>query len=170
MGTPAYVVPNVPLIPQDKGMACWYASTQMLVQWRREKTRSTEMGVPDPSDIPSAVAIYKGNNGLPFADFIRYAKTMGLTSVPGQSPTLDLIGGWLANYGPIWAAGYKVTPTQSYGHVFVIAGVADKQLYIHDPEPMNVGTRQWVAEDWLTTLLDIGRFADVTTNFLYIPT
>lgn len=169
MGVPTFVVPNVPLIPQDKGMACWYASTQMLVQWRRDKTQSSEMSVPDPSEISSAVDIYKANNGLQFADFIRYAKSMGLTAVPGQSPTLDQVWRWLNNYGPIWAAGYKVTPTNTYGHVFVIVGVADKQLYIHDPEPKNIGGKRWVTEDWLTSLLDVGRFDSVTTNFLYIP-
>jgi len=169
VATPVYVVPNVPLIPQDKGMACWYASTQMLVQWRRVKTQSTEIAVSDPSEVPTAVAIYKGNNGLPFADFVRYARSMGLTPVPAMTPTLDLVGSWLARFGPIWAAGYKVPPTHTYGHVFVIVGVADKQLYIHDPEPMNVGTKQWVAESWLDTLLSVGTFADVTTNFLYIP-
>lgn len=169
MSLPTYVVPKVPLIAQDQGMACWYASTQMLVQWRREKTQSSEMGRPDPSEVPSAVAQYKANNGLPFQDFIRYATLMGLTAVPGQSPTLDLIGTWLSDYGPIWAAGYKQTSTSRYGHVFVIVGVASGQLYIHDPEPVNVGGKRWVSEGWLDTLLEVASYPQVNTNFLYIP-
>jgi len=27
-----YIVPNMTLIPRQKNMACWYASSQMLIQ------------------------------------------------------------------------------------------------------------------------------------------
>jgi papain like cysteine protease AvrRpt2 len=170
MAVSRYIVPNVPLIAQDLGMACWYASTQMLIQWRRETTQSTEADLPDPSEVPDAVATYKANNGLSFAQFAAYSKMMGLVAVPGMSPTVETIADWLHVYGPIWAAGYKVTPTKKYGHVFVICGIGPGEIVLHDPEPVGVGTLLVTsAEDWLDTLLDIGRYGDVTTNFLHFP-
>ncbi len=169
MSVPNYIVPNVPLIPQELGMACWYAGTQMLIRWRREMTRSTEAALPDPSEVPAAVAVYKADNGLKFSDMITYAKLMGLEYVPGMSPTLEAIAGWLIDYGPIWAAGYKQTPTNKYGHIFVIVGVGPNQLVIYDPEPVHQGSVTYASSDWLDTLLDIGQFDDVVTNFLHCP-
>ena len=45
-----YLVSGVPLIPQSQNMACWYASAQMVIRWRREMTKSTESSIVDPSD------------------------------------------------------------------------------------------------------------------------
>lgn len=169
MAVPHYVVPNVPLIPQQSGMACWYASTQMLITWRRRITRSTEAALPDPSEVPDAVELYKENNGLSFSENIHFAKLMGLDYVPLMSPTLEAIAGWLFDYGPIWAAGYKETPTNRYGHVFVIVGVGPDQLVIYDPEPVHQGSVLYESPSWLDTLLDVGRFPEVVTNFLHCP-
>src|SRR5947209_272710 len=120
-----YVVDNVPLIPQDLGMACWYASAQMLIQWRRNLTQSTEAAFADPSELDSTVALYKANNGIPFTQMIDFGQRLGLQAIPPSSPTMDAVAGWLQYYGPIWTAGLKVTPTASYGHVVVILGIAD---------------------------------------------
>jgi hypothetical protein len=65
-------------------------------------------------------------------------------------------------------AGYKVTPTKRYGHVVVIRGASYSEFYVHDPEPMNVGTAEWKPQEWLGTVLEIGVFNDVCVNFLQI--
>ena len=31
-----YEVPSMTLIPQQKDMSCWYASAQMLIQWKMD--------------------------------------------------------------------------------------------------------------------------------------
>jgi hypothetical protein len=163
------VVQNVPLIPQDKGMACWYATAQMLIGWRRNSYRACEMGLPDPSDVPDLVNTYKANNGLSIGQMVQFAKLMGLAAVPPMCPTLDAIDNWLHDYGPIWAAGLKKTATSSYGHAFVIAGVGMDELFVHDPEPLNVGTAEWKPQTWLATLLSTGADWNMAFNFLHIP-
>jgi hypothetical protein len=150
-------------------MACWYASAQMLIQWRRGATQSTEAGLPDPSEVPDLVNIYKANNGLPFARMIEFAQMMGLTPLPLMCPTPDAVAQWVQRYGPLWVAGYKVvSPTRRYGHVVVIRGASDDEFYVHDPEPVNVGTAEWKPADWLGSVLEIGVFNDVCVNFLNI--
>src|SRR5262249_41991891 len=67
MAVATYLIPGVPLIPQDLGMACWYASTQMLIKWRRDQTQSTESDLPDPGELDETIKLYKANNGLPLA-------------------------------------------------------------------------------------------------------
>lgn len=164
----AYTEPNVPLIPQQLTMACWYASAQMLIRWRQESTQSSELAHPDPSDLPSEIARYAANNGLSLDSMITFAKSLGLQTVAPMTPTLPLVEQWIREHGPIWAAGKKVNAAgQAYGHVMVIVGVKGNHLYIHDPEPVGLGTAKWVDESWLTTLLELAP-AVIPTNFMYV--
>lgn len=164
----AYTEPNVPLIAQQLTMACWYASAQMVIKWRQEYTQSSEMAHPDVSEIPAEVAAYKANNGLALDQMINLSKELGLGMVPPMTPTLPLVEQWVREYGPIWAAGKKINAAgQAYGHAFVIVGVKGDQLYIHDPEPVKLGSARWVDESWLTTLLSLAPKV-MPTNFMYI--
>lgn len=165
----AYTEPNVPLIPQDLTMACWYASAQMVIKWRQEYTQSSEMAHPDVSEIPGEVAAYKANNGLALDMVMTLAQDLGLETVPPMTPTLPLIEQWVREYGPIWCCGRKTNEAtgQSYGHAFVIVGVKGDQIYIHDPEPVKVGSKKWVDASWLTNLLSLAPKV-LPTNFMYI--
>jgi ABC-type bacteriocin/lantibiotic exporter with double-glycine peptidase domain len=164
----AYTEPNVPLIPQQLSLACWYASAQMLIQWRQEFTQSCEIAHPDPSMLPDEVNRYKANNGLDLDQMMSFAKALGLQTVPPMTPTLPLVEQWVRQYGPVWAAGKKINAAgQAYGHAMVIVGVKGNQLYIHDPEPMKVGSARWVDESWLTTLLSLAPTV-MPTNFMYV--
>jgi hypothetical protein len=99
----------------------------------------------------------------------RYAMLLGLQTVPPMTPSPQAFSDWLSKYGPIWAAGQKITATNRYGHVFVITGYREDQLYIHDPEPVNIGGRRWVGFDWLVSLLEWGAGPGIETNFLHFP-
>jgi hypothetical protein len=150
-------------------MACWYASAQMVIQWRQNLTQSCEAAHPDPSNVPAAVATYKADNGLQFKDMIKFAGMLGLHPVPPQSPSPEAIYDWLYNYGPVWAAGQKVDGARKYGHVFVIAGIMGDQIYIHDPEPMNKGSKLVKNIDWLRELLETSTHPDFVMNFMHFP-
>jgi len=126
----AYTISDVPLIPQSKNMACWYASAQMLIQWRRSRTRMCETAHPDPSEVPALQAAYIANNGLPFSRTIELAKDLGLRPVPPMTPTPAAIEGWLRQHGPLWFAG--LFPS---GHAVVITGITAKEILINDPWP-----------------------------------
>jgi hypothetical protein len=69
-----YMVPNVPLIAQDNDKACWYASAQMLIQWRRHGMLSTLPGNPDPSEVPELAKRHSSGNSGPYSEDFRMAK------------------------------------------------------------------------------------------------
>ena len=125
-----YVVPRVPFIPQSQTWACWYASAEMLIQWKRETTLSTLAGHPAPSQIPELEAIQKANSGLQYAQVVRLAELLGLRSVRPQSATLAQIEQWLRQYGPLWTHGRK--------HIVVIAGAdpASDRIFVSPERPV----------------------------------
>jgi len=164
----AYTVTGVPLLPQTQSLSCWYASARMIVQWRRELCQQTFADEPAPDELPWAVSRQIANNGLQLVEMVHYASLLGFRTVPPQTPTLGGIEQWLRSYGPLWTAGLKVTATASYGHVVVIVGVTGSQILIHDPEPVNVGSRVWRPTSWLTTTLSLAT-QSIPTNFMHYP-
>jgi hypothetical protein len=71
----AYSIANVPLIPQTQNMACWYASAQMLIEWRRIRKQMCEIAHPYPSQVPQLESIFAANHGLPFGRTVELAKS-----------------------------------------------------------------------------------------------
>lgn len=170
-----YIVQNMILIPQDQTNACWFAATQMVVQWRRNKTQSTEMGLRDPSEVPAAVAAHRANNGLLWASMRRYAQMIGLKPLPLVSPSPELIASWLQWYGPIWTDGVPVDARGNIngtGHVVVISGIRNQnnstQIQIHDPWPPNKGNVSWRPINHLAGILSDGANLNRDTFFLRI--
>jgi hypothetical protein len=165
--TISYQVPNVPLIAQTKTWACWYASAQMLIEWKRDRSRATLKDNPDPSDIPETVRMHAANNGLAYSDVLKLAKLLGLKAVPPMSLSLFDIASLLQQYGPLWTHGTS--------HVIVLAGVNEglDRVLVHDPAPMNVGRKEW--RSYSTWFIYGGApdsqatDAGVAASFLYIP-
>lgn len=124
-----YVVPNMRLIPQDKTMSCWYASGQMVIEWRRRTARMTELAHPDPSQVARWQNMYTANPGIQNSQIISYAKDLGLVPVPPMSPTPETILMWLQRYGPLWVNGKF--------HITVIAGIKKNgskyEVLVFDP-------------------------------------
>lgn len=163
-----YIVPKVPLIPQTLDGACWYASAQMVIQWRREITQSCEMGILDPSEDSVTVAKWKANNGIGDKFILTLVSNLGLEAIPPMSATAQAISDWLKYYGPLWINGST--------HITVLAGIDVKksQVFIHDPLPVNKGTKEWRSMDWLYGMGSARRFdsLDPQTNsgvFLHCP-
>jgi len=132
-----YIVPRVPLIPQSKTWACWYAAAEMLIQWKRESVLSTLAAHPSPSQVPELEKVHAANSGLSYSQVLQLARHIGLLPIPPQSVPLDEIEDWLRLYGPLWTHGTQ--------HIIVICG-ADPQgdrIFVHDPWPPNVGCREW---------------------------
>jgi hypothetical protein len=159
-----YIVPNVPLIPQTQNMACWYASAQMVIQWRREKTQSSEMGIVDPSEDPPSVVLFRANNGLKDSQIVPLAKALGLELIPPVCPTPEILKSWLSSYGPLWTNGSV--------HITVITGIdlSAGRLFIHNPAPVGIGRREWKGLDWLSG--NEGSSLDPNTNagvFMHCP-
>jgi ABC-type bacteriocin/lantibiotic exporter with double-glycine peptidase domain len=131
----AYIVPGTKLIPQTMQMSCWYASAQMVVQWRRNRTRRTEARIEDPSEDPTLVTWKSKDGGISDAQVLTLARRLGLELVPPMSPTLDALESWLKQYGPLWTNGST--------HITVIAGIRGMDVLVYDPAPVNMGSIGW---------------------------
>jgi hypothetical protein len=143
-----YIVPGVPLIPQTLDGACWFASAQMLIQWRRGKMGMTESGLRDPAENIETIIKFAANHGISDRFILRLVADLGLVAVPPVCASVDAIGQWLHNYGPLWINGST--------HITVIAGIdyENELLFIHDPWPVNVGKREWRSMAWLDGIGD----------------
>jgi len=143
----SYAIHDVPLLPQSKNMACWYACAQMLIAWRRSRTLSCESAHPDPSDVPALEKEFIRNDGLPFGKIANLAQKLGLVEVPPQTPSPGFVASMLKAFGPLWFAG--LVPS---GHVMVITGVSDRSVSFNDPWPVDKGQRSTLKFD------DFGKF------------
>lgn len=162
-----YIVNDVPLIPQQKTMACWFASAQMLIQWKRNRAQATLSSHPDPSQVDETVRIEASNDGLQYEQVTRLAQLLGLRVVPPMSITLAGLERLLLEHGPLW--------THGTAHIIVIAGVnrnADK-VYVHDPWPPGKGAKEWRSYSrWFIHGDDGGNRGTsrhVQASFLYHP-
>jgi hypothetical protein len=163
-----YTVPSYVHIAQDKTMSCWFASAQMLIQWKRNRTQMTDSRHPDPSESPKWSKLYSDNTGITNARIREFANDMGFAYVPPMSPTPEAILGWLKMYGPLWVNGVR--------HITVIAGIRgprdNTDVLVLDPgRPIEVSgswrnLRQWYVLDKHSGR-DTG--SDVEAVFLRLP-
>ena len=134
-----YAVTDVPLIPQSKDKACWYASAQMLMAWRRSRRLSCEASHPDPSQVPALRTMFADNDRLSPSQIMELARSLGLRDVPPMTPSPGYLASMLRSYGPLWFAGYHPS-----GHVVVITGISNSDVSINDPWPVGTGARRTI--------------------------
>ena len=130
-----YVVPGMKLIPQSKTNACWYASAQMVIQWRNRRGRFCML--PSPAQVPSIHIWEVHNQTITNPQVIQLAKSLGLKTVFPASFSLAGIEELLRKHGPLWTNGVS--------HIVVIAGVdqAAGKVLVYDPWPVGHGHEQW---------------------------
>jgi len=168
----AITVSGMTLIPQDNNNACWYASAQMVIKWRRDKTQSTEMAITDPSEVADIEAVHKAKNGYPWARMKQFAKALGLRELPLVCPTEALVESWLCTYGPIWTDGVPVDASGNpagTGHVVVLAGIRPGEICIYDPWPPNMGNVSWRPSSHLVGIQSDGANPGRDVCFLACP-
>lgn len=137
-----YIVPDMKLIPQKQNMGCWFASAQMVIQWKREIARATLAANPDPSQIATTVGWEISNTGVTNPQVIQMARELGLHSIPPVTPTLPDVDHWLRRYGPLWTNGKS--------HIVVIAGLdqGKGRVLVFDPWPPGKGKVEWRPFGW----------------------
>lgn len=172
----SYQISGIRLIPQDRDNACWYASAQMVVQWRRNSTLMTEAGLLDPSEEPESVRLHRANNVIPWVQIRRFAQDIGLRPLPLMTPTEETLESWMRSYGPIWTDGVPVSESGAVvgtGHVVVIAGidrdVRPSRILIYDPWPPNHGNKSWRPISHLAGILSDSANRGRDTFFLRCP-
>jgi len=159
----AYTVPGMALIPQTMGMSCWYASAQMVIQWRRNRFQMCEEGIVDPSEDSELSKVKDSDSGISDKYIVELAKRCGLRAIPPMSPTEGALEGWLQQYGPLWVNGKT--------HIVVIAGIRSGEVLVYDPAPVDKGQVDWrsLSAWYIGNAVDS---RDTTTNsgvFLYCP-
>jgi hypothetical protein len=162
----AYTVPGVTLIKQTKTMSCWYASAQMVIQWRRNQMQMTEMGIMDPSEDGIISRMKDHDHGISNSAILHFAKKLGLVPVPPMSPAEATIETWLRAYGPLWVNGKS--------HIVVIGGIRPGEVLVYDPDPdpSNVGPQWRSLSNWYVGSAVDSRDTgwDVEAVFLHCPT
>ena len=165
MGT--YEVPGMTLIPQTMRMSCWYASAQMLIQWRQNKTQQSLAWLVPPELDAQCAQLRDGNAGIGNPQIVRMANRLGLSAIPPMTPTAELMETWLRTYGPLWVNGKT--------HIVVIAGIDTEKLMVkvYDPAPVNAGRIEWRSlVTWYalgTSVSTRDTSSSVQTVFLYVP-
>jgi hypothetical protein len=156
------------LIVQDQTMSCWFASGQMVIEWRRRTRRRTEAAHPGPDQVAQWKKLYRDNPGISNAQITNFARDLGLRKVPPMSPTTDAIKSWLQSYGPLWVNGVA--------HITVIAGIRDTsgavEVLVYDPTRPDKPRGEWRDFGmWYYTDPHSGRDTSkaVETIFLYAP-
>jgi ABC-type bacteriocin/lantibiotic exporter with double-glycine peptidase domain len=152
------------LIPQTQQWGCWYASAQMLINWKQEKRGQSVANLIPPEFDAESRKIRDANSGIENPEILRMAKRLGLRAVPPQSFTSENILACLQKYGPLWANGEE--------HIVVIAGITDSvmfgdMLYVYDPFPINVGKISWMRISVFNRALDSTK--ESTVSLLYCP-
>ena len=161
-----YVVSGMTLIPQERDMSCWWASSKMLVKWHRDNRGKTD-DILDPSQVPSTIWEFIKNDGISDAYIATLARNLGFKSVPPMTPTLSQIKDWLEIYGPLWVNGWR--------HITVIAGVrntgADPEVLVYDPAPVGEGKIEWRSlPGWYISNPHSGRDENTQSGiFLHLP-
>jgi hypothetical protein len=159
------------LIPQDTNSSCWYASAQMLVQWKSDKLQMCLADLIPPEFDAECRKIKDGGKGILNPQIIPMAKRLGLRAVPPLCPSQETVRQWLITHGPLWVNGKS--------HIVVIAGIKDNfMVKVYDPWPPNTGKIDWRSfSDWYEGGTNPpgqpdssgDTSADVTTVFLYCP-
>jgi hypothetical protein len=160
-----YIVPHMKLIPQSKTNSCWYASAQMLVQWRNRAGQ--ECLVPSPSQIPGIHTWEVHNQRITNPQVILLAKGLGLKTISPESLTLAGIEAMLRKHGPLWTNGVS--------HIVVIGGAnpGNGRVLVYDPWPVGQGSKHWRSYvQWYIRGKKVdSRDTSATVNavFLYAP-
>jgi hypothetical protein len=166
-----YEVPGMTLIPQKLNTSCWYASAQMLVNWRQEQSQQSFAWLVPPELDAQCIAIRDGAPGINNPQIMPMSRRLGLAAVPPVSLSLQGMLSMLQTYGPLWVNGKT--------HIVVIAGIdtAAETVKVYDPWPPNVGKIEWRSlTTWYAFGVPVGGLdssrdtsAAVETVFLYVP-
>jgi hypothetical protein len=161
------------LIPQKNNSSCWYASAQMLIEWKCSTSFETSARHPNPSQVKEIVMWEIAGNGLVNPRVLQMAKLLGLKAIPAICVTLAMLESHVRHYGPLWTNGKE--------HIVVIGGVDQSAgtVLVYDPWPVNVGKIEWRpfagwylgATPPAATDPDSSRDTDagVRATFLYVP-
>jgi hypothetical protein len=156
-----YMVQGVTLMPQDRTMACWYASAMMVMN-----ARAGARGVARVTGSALVGAMYRANNGLDWPQARFFAEQVGLRPTPLVTPSPEQLDAWLRRWGALWTNGVLVAPDGSVpggAHAVVIAGIRTApaptlyELLVYDPSPVNVGDVRWRPISQLVTILEAFR-------------
>ena len=86
-----YEVPGMTLIPQQLDWSCWYASAQMLIQWKQDSLQQCLADLVPPDLDAMCRRIRDDNQGITNPQIMDMAQRLGLATVPPVCPTQSAI-------------------------------------------------------------------------------
>lgn len=143
---------DVPLIPQNTSMTCWWAAARMVVDFHRNRLQQTTTAGGAVGQ-PNETAIIEGRNtGLQPSRVEDFARAANLRTT-SLSPTPSALISLLQQHGPLWYGGV-VSGYRGFtggGHAVVITGClandAGSQVAINDPWQPGQGARLYEPYD-----------------------
>lgn len=152
---------GVPLLSQPSSGVCWYVCANMLYKWSQGSKRRT---MKNPATADSGYTWRFSNNGdVASTQNWHLATAFGMVKHPTIDMDFNSVNSFLQKHGPIWTGLKKNWGGNNHGHVVVICGVADTGVFVHDPEPMNIGTAAWLTWEQINKALEALR-KEVTPN------
>jgi len=144
-GRDKYVILHrVRLVPQHTPSTCWSSALAMLLGVKASMS-------PGRAQIGPAGGLFNDSDLAKPENTSKFARSYGLTLIPGQSWLPDGLASLLRTNGPImmnllWNAGRYVSGKGSPGHMLIMAGIRGDgtaegtTLRIYDPWPLNRGS------------------------------
>lgn len=152
-----YEVPGMKLIPQQKGMSCWYASARMIIHWQMNRCGQCFEDLVPPELDAACGRIRDADNGIGNPAILRMATRLGLKQQPQIFPSSTTSGdikALLQFHGPLWVNGDR--------HIVVIGGIDGDQIKVYDPWPPGKGKVEWRSlSAWL--------FRDKSSTYIVRP-
>lgn len=135
---------NVPLIPQDSSLTCWYACARMIVRFHRDRVQATTLAGGEVGQPGVDAQMSRMNRALNPDLAVGVARAMNMQMV-WLSPTPGALENLLASHGPLWyggnVRGYR--DVQSGAHCVVLTGIRrdapGDEVLINDPWPSGMG-------------------------------
>ena len=119
------VTPDVTPRNQQFSTSCWYASLQMLFDWKWRKQRKDEKAEPwkileKMDKSKDLYPYYMHDNGISPRECKETAKMLGLRWSGDGDFTANILYDMLTTHGPLWVAGMW---RRGSSHVIVVTGV-----------------------------------------------
>jgi hypothetical protein len=136
---------DVPMIPQCRKDACWYAAAQMIVRWGRDNKPKAEVFTANPEgggliDTPEMTKVTcdpttKLEMKTEDAKQIKmFAREFNLRWSPVDEFTRQRIRTMLLYNGPLWYSGkFEGADPSDEGHAVAIIGILHNTLVVNDP-------------------------------------
>ncbi len=155
---------SVPLCYQYATGVCWFASARMCFLWSQATRRGS---MTDPRADEGYFKRYNDNGSVGCDQNWHIAQQFKMKKHPSVAIDFASVSTFLKSHGPMWTGLQKNWGGHNHGHVVVICGVSETGVFVHDPQPVNMGSTFWLTWEQMKTAVDgLRKVASPNPQFL----